>query len=127
MRALLEEIISAEAVSEIVELPWLGTGPATTDHFLVHEDFNRPKVPLEITGISIGLSQLRWGNIRIVLRRCWCAVTQPFLQFEERQWFFGVEQLRSNRRATTMAGDVTPNIGRRYSGLAAEPRNKDVV
>jgi hypothetical protein len=62
-----------------------------------------------------------------VLRRRWRAVARPLLQLEERHWFFGIEQLRCNGRAASMASDVAANIVGRNSRLAAECGNQNLV
>src|SRR5437588_3439879 len=111
MRALIEKVIRAVAVPEIIELPRFGSGTTTPHQLLIDKHFDGAKVPCEITRIRIRLGQLGWGDLRIVLRRRWSCMPKPLLQFEKSHRLFGVEELRCNRGSGAMASDVGPNVG----------------
>jgi hypothetical protein len=80
--ALVEEIVRAVAVSEIVELPWLVRRSPAPHHLLIDEHFNRTQVPFEVPSIGIGLCQFRWRDLCVVLRGCGRGMAKPVLQFE---------------------------------------------
>jgi hypothetical protein len=65
---LLEEVIRAVAMAEIVELPRLGDGPALANRLLIDEYFDRPDVLGKITSIDIRLCQLGRGDLDVVPR-----------------------------------------------------------
>ena len=96
-------------MSEIVELPGFSGCTPAADDLLVYEHLNRAKVSREVASIGIRLCQLDGRDLCIVLRRSRRAVAEPLLQLEERHWFFGIEELRRNRGAGAMAGDVAAN------------------
>jgi hypothetical protein len=69
-RALVEEIVRAVAMSEIVELPRLVRSPPAAHDFLVHKHVDGTEVPHEISSIGIRFCQLRRCDLCIMLRRC---------------------------------------------------------
>src|ERR1700692_367246 len=127
VRTLVEEIVCAIAMSEIVELPGLVGGSSAAHDFLVHKHFNGTKVAREVPSVSVRLSQFRWSDLGVMLRRSRRAVAEPFLEFKQRHRLFGVEQLRGNRRPSAMAGDVAAHICSRYPRLPAGCGNQNSV
>src|SRR5579859_4927140 len=127
MRALIEEVIRAVAVPEIVELPRLVGGTTIPHQFLIDKHFNGTKVPCEVARIRIGLGELRRRDLCIVLCRRWSGMPEPLLQFKQSHGLFGIEELRRNRGARTMASDVAPNVGRGYAGLCAKHRDQNLI
>src|SRR5258708_4740435 len=127
MRALVEEIVGTVAVAKIVELPRLISASPAPHDFLIHEHFNRAKIPLEVPSIGVGLRQSGWRDLRIVLGGRGRGVAKPVLQFEEGHRLFGVEELRGDRGTAAMAGDVAARVGPGHSGLSAECRNEHVI
>lgn len=58
MWALFEEAVSAEAMSQVVVLPWLAIRDRPVHHRLtVHEDLDAAYVTSEITSIVVRLGQ----------------------------------------------------------------------
>src|SRR5260370_35070821 len=50
VRALVEEVVSAKAMAEIVEAPWLaGSHRPIPDDILIDQNFDGPQVALEIS------------------------------------------------------------------------------
>ncbi len=47
-------------------------------------------------------------------------MSEPLLQIKYSHWLFGIEELRRNRGARAMAGDVAPSISGRHACLAAK-------
>src|SRR5258708_9680696 len=127
MRALVEEIVGTVAVAKIVELPRLISASPAPHDFLIHEHFNRAKIPLEVPSIGVGLRQSGWRDLRIVLGGRGRGVAKPVLQFEEGHRLFGVEELRRDRGTAAMAGDDAARVGPGHSGLSAECRNEHVI
>ena len=67
MRALIEEVVGAVAVTEVVQLPWLVRWASASKGILVDKNLNGSDVSGEVARILVGLCQLR--------RRDFCVVT----------------------------------------------------
>src|SRR5260370_36751666 len=67
VRTLIEEVISAVAVAEIVKLPRLRGTDSVSYLFLIAEHFARTKVPSTVTCARILLHRLRWWNRPVAL------------------------------------------------------------
>ena len=79
MWALIEEVIGAVAVTEIVELPRFVGRASASDRILIDKDFNCPDVPGEVAGILVGLGQLGWRDPCVMACGFGRAVTEPLL------------------------------------------------
>ena len=90
VQALIEEIVRAVAVAEIVELPRFVRWASASDSILVDEDFDRSYVPSEVACILVRPGQLGWRDLCIVACRFWRAVSKPLLQFKQTERFFAL-------------------------------------
>ena len=63
MRTLVEEIIRAVAVAEVIKLPRLVRWASASDDILINENLNGPDVPGEVAGILVGLRKLVIGFV----------------------------------------------------------------
>lgn len=79
VRTLVEKIIRAVAVTEVIKLPRLVRWASAFDGILINENLNGPDVPGEVAGILVGLRKLCWRNLCVVTRRFGRAVTEPLL------------------------------------------------
>ena len=68
--ALFEEIIGAVSVSEIIELPRFSRGNASSNHVLIDQNLDGPKVAGEVASVSVGLGYLQRSDLRVVLGGC---------------------------------------------------------
>lgn len=68
MRALIEEVVGAVAMAEVVELPRFIGWAFVSDGILIDQDLNSPDVPGEVTGILVGPGQLGWRDLRVMTR-----------------------------------------------------------
>jgi hypothetical protein len=55
MEALIEKVICAVAMAEIVELPRLGDRAAIPNRLLINKHFDCTKVPCEVASIRVRL------------------------------------------------------------------------
>lgn len=69
MRTLVEEIVRAVAVPEIVEAPGLPARDGGMDRVSIDQDVDGAEVALEIVRIRVGARQFRRRQARVVLRR----------------------------------------------------------
>ena len=83
MRALVEEVISAVAVAEIVKLPRFPGTDSRSNLFLIDEHFDCAQISTEVTRIGIRLHQLRGCDLRVSLRGGRQAMPEPLLQLEQ--------------------------------------------
>jgi hypothetical protein len=65
VRALIEEVIGAIAMAEVVELPWLGDSAPIPNRLLINKHFDGPKVPCEVAHVSIRLGELRRRDLAL--------------------------------------------------------------
>jgi len=68
MWALLEEVVGAIPVSQIVKFPRLARGASVAYDLLVNEYLDCTEVPREIACIGVGFRELRRSDLGIVLR-----------------------------------------------------------
>ena len=122
VRALIEEVVSAKAMAEIVKAPWLaGSRCPIPDGVLINQNLDRTQVALEVSGALDRTRQPGRRHGSIVLRRCRRRVPKPGLQLEQRQRFLGVVELRRDRRACPVACDAAARVtsGCSESGASA--------
>ena len=93
MWTLIEEIVGAVAVPEIVELPRLLSGLAAHYGFAIDQHFDGSQVASKIAGIAVGLHELRRAEGKIVLGGVRPFMPQPVLQLEKRHRILGCEEL----------------------------------
>ena len=98
VRTLIEEVISAVAVTEIVKLPRLRSTDSVSYLFLIDEHLDRTKIPSKVTCVRIRLHQLRWCDLCVPLCGGGHPVPEPLLQLEQAHRLLGIEQLRSTSR-----------------------------
>ena len=58
MLALVKEVVGAIAVAEVIKLPRLSRSEPASDHVLINQNLNGPKVAGEVACIGIGLGDL---------------------------------------------------------------------
>ncbi len=104
-------------MAEVIELPRLGHSLAIPNRLLINEHFDRSYVPSKIASICIRLCQLGRCNLDIVLSGFGRAVAQPLLEFKQSHRLFGIEELRRDGGARSMARDSSAHIVYRYSSL----------
>jgi hypothetical protein len=127
MRALIEEVIGAVAVPEIVEAPRFTARDAGTDRVLIDEHIDRAQIALKVLRVCVRARQLRGRQSRIVLRGLRCGVTKPGLEFKEREGLLRVKQLRRDRRAGAMARDPPARVCQWHTGFSTEGRNQRAI
>src|SRR5207249_2283214 len=88
VRTLIEEVIGAVAVTEIVKLPRLRSTDSLSYLFLIDEHFDRPKIPSKVTCVRIRLHQLRWCDLCVPLCGRRHPVPEPLLQLEQTHRLF---------------------------------------
>src|SRR5215213_4369173 len=111
MRALVEEVVGAVAMTQVVEAPRLAlSGGAAGDRILIDEHLDGAHVAGEVAGVGIRLRQTGGGDPGVVLRGLGRTVSQPGLELEERERLLGVEELGGNGRASPMAGNGASRI-----------------
>src|SRR5271157_1340970 len=125
MRTLIEKVIRAVAMAEIVELPRLVSCTTIPYQLLIDKHFDGTKIPCEVARIRIRFGELRRRDLRIVLCCRWGRVPEPLLQFKQSHGLFSIEELRRNRGARTMACDVAPNISGGHTCLVAKYRDQN--
>src|ERR1043165_2832816 len=97
MRTLIEEFVGAVAVSQVEEAPRFSCRCGTTlDHILINEDPDGSCIALKIASLLVRFCYFRWFSLRILLRRTNVAMTEPFLQLEQRHRLTGIVQLRGD-------------------------------
>src|SRR5260370_31566705 len=121
VRTLIEEVISAVAVAEIVKLPRLRGTDSVSYLFLIDEHFDRTKIPSKVTCVRIRLHQLRWCDLCVPLCGGRHPVPEPLLQLEQTHRLLRIEQLRSDRRPCSVTRNSHAQIFLRYTGIAAPP------
>ena len=69
VRALVEELVGAQAMAEVVVAPGLSVGDRLLQGVLVDQHFDRAQVACEVSGVGIGLGELGRGDGHVVLSR----------------------------------------------------------
>ena len=115
-------------MSKVIVTPGLIASRCSThDCITVEKHLDRPHVSFKVTGLGIFLRQLCGADFCVCLRRSRISMSQPFLQFKERQWLLGIEQLRCNRRPGAMACQTSPCVLFGNIRLATKHRNETLV
>lgn len=83
MWTLVEEIVRAVAVSEVVILPWIPFRDALFHSFLINEHADRPQIPLEVSCLGVRARQFRGRDFCVILSRIRRTVPQPRLKLKE--------------------------------------------
>ena len=125
VRALVEEVVGAVAVPEVVEPPRLARRRRPVpDGVPVEEQFDGAQITAEIARVLVGPGKLGRRDAGVVLRGGRRAMPEPGLQVEQRQRLPGVEELAGDRRAGAVAGDGPARVALWHPGLAAEQRDE---
>src|SRR5712691_8173332 len=120
MRALIEKVIRAVSVPEIVKLPCF-IGSNTRSHLLlIDEHFDGAQIPAEVTCVRIRLHQFRRRDLCVPLCGRRHPVPEPLLQLEQTHRLFCIEQLRSDSRPCSVTRNLPAQIVLRYTSLAAQ-------
>lgn len=127
MLTLIKEVVGAVPMAQVIEFPRLGGGASTSYDILIDQNFDRSKVAGEIARIRVGLGNLQWSDLGVMLSSCWSRMTQPLLQLKERHRLARVVELRRDRGPGAVTGDVATHIGKRNAGLFAESWNEPLV
>src|SRR5260370_17763585 len=118
VRTLIEEVISAVAVTEIVKLPRLRSTDSVSYLFLIDEHFDRTKISSKVTCVRIRLHQLRWCDLCVPLCGGGHPVPEPLLQLEQTHRLLPLEQLRSDIRPCSSPPNFSPHILLPHTALA---------
>ncbi|HUF31289.1 MAG TPA: hypothetical protein VMM77_11625 [Gemmatimonadaceae bacterium] len=97
MRALIEKVVRAVAVTQIVEAPRVTVRDAGPDGVLIDEHLNRPQVALKVLRVGVRARQFDGRQACIMLRRLRRRMAEPRLQFKQRERLLRIEKLRRNR------------------------------
>ena len=69
MRTVVEEVISAVTVTQVIVLPRLTVGGRLiTNGLLIDQDFDDSDIELEVASLSVRPGQLRGSDLCVVLR-----------------------------------------------------------
>lgn len=82
MRALVEEIVGAVAVAEIVEFPRFLSRFSIQDNIPIDENVDGADIACKISGIAEGLRHLRGADVQVMLGGVGPFVAQPPLKFK---------------------------------------------
>ena len=79
MSTLVEEIVRAISVPEVIILPWFPCAQSLPHGGLIDQNVNRPQITFEISGIVESPRQFRRFDVGIELSRYRTSMTQPRL------------------------------------------------
>ena len=110
MRTLIEEVVAAKSMAQIVILPGCTCRGPFENNVVVDQDFDRAGVSGEVTGILIRCGEFGRADVQVVLSRIHPLMAKPALQLHQRHGLLCVVELRGDRRAGTMTGDPAASI-----------------
>src|SRR5712692_3525520 len=117
VRTLIEEVISAVAVAEIVKLPRLRGTDSVSHLFLIDEHFDCPKIPSEVTCVRIRRHQLGWRDFCVPLSGGRQPMAEPLLQLIQTHWLLRIEQLGGDGGPRAMTRNFPAEVALWHSSL----------
>ena len=81
MRALVEEVIGAVTVAEVLKVPRLALRTSASDCILIDEDSDGSDITSQGASVLVRFGELRWCDLCVKARRFGRAMPKPLLEF----------------------------------------------